>query len=87
MPLCEEDAARFGPLGEWQLKGFAVLAPDQTPLAIGGKLTPAALAALLGQTDNKAALAQSVGDDAVVAAALPGVPESEEATATRPKVA
>jgi diguanylate cyclase (GGDEF)-like protein len=55
-----------------QLKGFAVLAPDQTPLAVGGKLTPAALAALLGQADNKAALAQSVGDDAVVAAALPG---------------
>ena len=55
-----------------QLKGFAVLAPDQTPLAIGGKLTPADLAALLGQADNKAALAQSVGDDAVVAAALPG---------------
>jgi hypothetical protein len=55
-----------------QLKGFAVLAPDQTPLAVGGKLTPAALAALLGQADNKAALAQSVGDAAVVAAALPG---------------
>jgi hypothetical protein len=55
-----------------QLKGFAVLAPDRTPLAIGGKLTPADLTALLGQADNKAALAQSVGDDAVVAAALPG---------------
>ena len=55
-----------------QLKGFAVLAPDQTPLAIGGKLTPADLAALLGQADNKAALAQSVGDGAVVAASLPG---------------
>jgi hypothetical protein len=39
-----------------QLEGFAVLAPDQTPLAIGGKLTPAALAAMLGEADNKAAL-------------------------------
>jgi hypothetical protein len=54
-----------------QLEGFAVLAPDQTPLAIGGKLTPAALAAMLGEADNKAALARSVRDDAVVAASLP----------------
>ncbi len=51
-----------------QLEGFAVLAPDQTPLAVAGKLTPAALTAMLGQEGNQAALTQSVRDDAVVAA-------------------
>jgi diguanylate cyclase (GGDEF)-like protein len=55
-----------------RLDGFAVLAPDQTPLAVGGPLTPAALTEILGQDGSQAALARSMAENAVTAASLPG---------------
>jgi len=53
-------------------QGFAVLGPDQAPLAVGGDLSPQALNSMLSQSDGKAALAQAIRDDAVATAAIPG---------------
>ena len=55
-----------------KLQGFAVLGPDQAPLAVGGNLTQAALEDMLGQADGKAALSQAVQENAVVTASMPG---------------
>jgi len=55
-----------------KLEGFAVLSPDRTPLAVGGNLSPAALEGILAQSEGKAALAQSVKEDAVMTATMPG---------------
>jgi diguanylate cyclase (GGDEF)-like protein len=55
-----------------ELDGFAVLAPDGTALAVGGKLKPEALTQMLGQDKTRAALADSIQENAVVAPSLPG---------------
>ena len=55
-----------------KLEGFAVLGPDRTPLAVGGDLSAAAFEGMLAQNEVKAALAQSVKENAVVTAAMPG---------------
>ena len=53
-----------------KLDGFAVLGPDQAPLAIAGNLSPTTLKGLLGQKAVGAALAQSVKDNAVEVASM-----------------
>jgi len=55
-----------------KLDGFAVLGADQAPLAAGGNLSPATLESMLAQGDVKAAIAQSVAEDRVVTAPMPG---------------
>jgi hypothetical protein len=55
-----------------ELDGFAVLDPEQQPLAVGGNLTQEELATMLARGDAKAAVAKAVADDAVVTTALPG---------------
>jgi diguanylate cyclase (GGDEF)-like protein len=54
------------------LDGFAVLGPDATPLAVAGSITPEAIAAMLGQQGSKTALAESLRENAVVSASIPG---------------
>jgi hypothetical protein len=74
-----------------KLDGFAVLDGDATPLAAGGNLSPTALEAMLAQGDVKAAIARTVTEDRVVAAAMPGdsnlrlafVPASSPSTSRR----
>jgi hypothetical protein len=55
-----------------QLDGFAVLTPDRKALAVGGNLSPDALAGILGQSGVQQALSQSIQDDTVELATLPG---------------
>jgi diguanylate cyclase (GGDEF)-like protein len=48
-----------------QLDSFAVLSPNHEVLAVGGALSPDALAGILKQSDVKMALAQSMRDDRI----------------------
>jgi hypothetical protein len=43
-----------------ELSGYAVLAGDRAPLAVGGSLTPAALDSVLTQPDVKTAIANAI---------------------------
>ncbi|ODR97352.1 hypothetical protein AUC69_12065 [Methyloceanibacter superfactus] len=55
-----------------KLDGFAVLTPGRKAIAVGGSLSPDALADILGQSDVETAIAQSVRDDKIELADLPG---------------
>ncbi|MGH6736471.1 MAG: putative bifunctional diguanylate cyclase/phosphodiesterase [Methyloceanibacter sp.] len=55
-----------------QLDGFAILTPGQKALAVGGNLTPDALATILGQSGVRRAFAQSIRGDRVELADLDG---------------
>ena len=55
-----------------KLDGFAVLAPDQAPLAVAGNLSQAGLKDMLGHGDAAATLAQSVEANAVETAEMQG---------------
>ncbi len=55
-----------------KLGGFAVLGPDQAPLAVAGDVSAPALETMLAQGESKEALARSVKEDAVVTTRMPG---------------
>ncbi len=55
-----------------KLDGFAVLTPGRKAIAVGGSLSPDALADILGQSDVETAIAQSIRDDKIELADLPG---------------
>jgi diguanylate cyclase (GGDEF)-like protein len=55
-----------------KLDGFAVLTPARQAIAVGGSLTPDTLAGILGRSDVDEAITQSLSDDKIALADLPG---------------
>ena len=70
-----------------KLDGFALLTPDQAPLAVAGNLSPASLKDMLGHGDAAASLAQSVKANAVETAEMQGGAMSASLSSPCPKAA